>query len=120
MVANRGGFTLIELMIALTVLMAGLLGLVGTSALVTQMLSRGDRAATASNFAIEQLEALYGLGCEDTSSGSATKADIYDLEWSVNPSVTGSAERVQLVVTYPGTGGLPRSDTLETSILCVR
>lgn len=60
---RSSGFTLVELLVALTILSVGLLGLVVTSALVTRMIGRGQRSANAALFASRRLERLRAGGC---------------------------------------------------------
>ena len=62
---NERGFTIIEIIIAIIVLTVGLLGLVTTGALVTRMLARGQRSATAAAFASRRLERMRIAGCID-------------------------------------------------------
>jgi prepilin-type N-terminal cleavage/methylation domain-containing protein len=120
MVRGRGGFTIIELIVAVTVLTLGLLALVGANALVTQLLSSGDRASTAMFFAQERMETLRGTDCDDLTAGSETRGAVYDLSWETATAFGGNAQRVQLVVQYPSGPGRRRADTVETSLLCVR
>ncbi len=120
MVKNESGFTLVELIVAVTIFVWGLLALLGANMLVVQLLAAGDRAATASFYAREQLEAMRGVSCAALSDGTATRGNVYQLEWDVEPAYGGSASSVQLLVTYPGLRGVIRTDTVESSILCLR
>ena len=60
---NQRGFTIIEIIIAIVVLTVGVLGLVTTAALVTRMIARGQRSATAASFASRRLERLRAGAC---------------------------------------------------------
>src|SRR5256885_11261005 len=64
-IKNRQGFTIIEIIIAIIVLTVGVLGLVTTAALVTRMIARGQRSATASAFAARRLERMRVAACID-------------------------------------------------------
>ena len=55
-IKSQGGFTIIEIIIAIIVLTVGVLGMVTTAALVTRMIARGQRSAEASTFAARRLE----------------------------------------------------------------
>ncbi|HXG96498.1 MAG TPA: prepilin-type N-terminal cleavage/methylation domain-containing protein [Gemmatimonadales bacterium] len=60
---NQRGFTIIEIIIAIIVLTVGVLGLVTTAALVTRMIARGQRSATAASFASRRLERMRAGAC---------------------------------------------------------
>lgn len=118
---NRaGGFTLVELIVAVTVLAVGLLSLVGTNAHLTRLLSAGDRAATATFYAQDRLETLRATDCAAISAGAETRGGVYALAWEVAPAANGNVRRVLLTVSYPSRPGTVRVDTLETSVLCIR
>lgn len=119
MVINESGFTLTEMIVAVTIFTWGLLALLGANMLVIQLLGAGDRAATASFYARERLETLRGLSCSSLASGGETRGGIYQIEWDVEAEFGGSAQRVGLRVTYPALRGMSRTDTVETSVLCV-
>jgi hypothetical protein len=120
MVKNESGFTIVELIVAVTIFVWGLLALLGANMLVVQLLAAGDRAATASFYAREQLETMRGVSCGVLTDGSTTRGGAYQLVWDVEPAYGGSATHVELLVTYPGLRGIIRTDTVESSILCVR
>ncbi len=120
MVSNERGFTLIELIVAVTVFTVGLLAVLGTNVLVTQLLDAGHRATTASFYARERLETLRGVSCGVLADGSEARGGIYQLAWNVEPPSGRAARRVQLRVTYPTRRGALRTDSAETSVLCVR
>ncbi|NIM48461.1 MAG: prepilin-type N-terminal cleavage/methylation domain-containing protein [Gemmatimonadales bacterium] len=120
MVKNEKGFTLVELIVAVTVFTWALLALLGANMLVIQLLGAGDRASTASFYARERMETLRGLSCGVLKDSSETRGDIYDLSWDVEDAYAGSARRVQLLVSYPSLPGATRTDTVESLVLCVR
>lgn len=118
MVTDERGFTIVELLIAITVLTVGLLSFLGASALITRMLARGDRAATATFYAQERVERLQGQPCGTMASGTETRGGSYQVSWTLTPSV--GSERVRIIVRYLAGPGRTREDTLETSVLCIR
>src|SRR3989440_11499497 len=61
--AQRRGFTIIEIIIAIIVLTVGVLGMVTTAALVTRMIARGQRSASASAFAARRVERMRIAAC---------------------------------------------------------
>lgn len=119
MVNDERGFTLIELTVAVTVFTIGVLGLLGTTAGITRLLGSGDRVATASFYAEERLEIIRATDCDDFVNGTDTRGGIYELKWEVAPVFGGNAQRVRLLVAYPAFSGLPRVDTLGTTVSCV-
>jgi prepilin-type N-terminal cleavage/methylation domain-containing protein len=120
MVKNESGFTLVELIVAVTLFTWAMLALLGANILVIKLLAAGDRAATASFYARERLETLRGVSCSAMADGSETRGGAYDLKWTLQPDHGGSARQVQLLVTYPGLANAMRTDTVESSVLCVR
>ncbi len=119
MVSNERGFTIVELIVAVTIFTYGLLSLLVANMLIVRLLAEGDRAATASFYARERLETMRGIPCADLADGADTRGGVYDLEWDIEEDLGQSVRRVQLLVTYPGTRGTVRTDTLESSVLCV-
>ena len=109
------GFTVIEVMVAVIVLTIGVLGLVGSAALVTRMIGRGNRAAKASIMAQQRIEILRGTRCASLASGADTVRQ-YVRTWTVTP--VGNARRIQVRVRYPTTATQTRTDTTVTTIDC--
>ena len=118
--SRRGGFTMIEILVAVTILVVGVLGMMGTSAAVTRMLSRGNRSNRAAFYAQERLERLQATPCPLLASGTETKATVYNLSWLVTTPATGTGKRVRLIAAYPGVVGNARADTMEATVLCIR
>lgn len=119
--ANRGGFTIIEVIVAIILLSIGVLTWVGTSAAVTRMLARGNRAVRASMFTQERVETLASTPCQLLANGSATRANgFYSIAWTVTTAPGGNSKRVQVINTYLSTVRTTRADTTEISVLCIR
>jgi Tfp pilus assembly protein PilE len=118
---NRKGFTITEIVLAITILMIGVLAFVGTSALTTRMLSRGNRATKASFYAQERLEILAATYCANLTDGTATsEGGVYSHSWTITSALGGNAKRAQLITTYTSRPGVTRADTAEMSVLCLR
>ena len=127
-IRNERGFTIIEVIIAIIVLTAGILALGGTSALVTRMVARANRAALAASFASERMELLRPQGCIARTNGSDTlyrgsQWIAYNTwTWSTLPIASGNsgnaAYGVRVVSVFKGGRNKLRSDTLETEVLC--
>ena len=116
----RRGFTIVEILIAVTVLVVGVLGFVGTTAAVTRMLSRGNRANRAAFFSQHRLEVLQATPCQLLADGSETRANVYTLSWTVTTTPGGNGKNVRLITGYPAVLSRPRADTMETTVLCIR
>lgn len=94
------GFTLLEVLVALTLLGVGILGLSASAALVSRLVGDGSRLALAATVATARLEQLRALPCATGASGSATTRGIEE-RWTVAPMGAGArALEVELSVTY--------------------
>lgn len=98
---SSSGFTLLEVLVALTLLGTGILGLSASAALVSRLVGDGSRLTLAATVATARLEQLRALPCASGASGSATTRGIEE-RWSVAPmgSSGAGALEVQLSVTY--------------------
>jgi prepilin-type N-terminal cleavage/methylation domain-containing protein len=123
--APRGGFTIIEVLIAVVVLGAGVLALASSSAAVSRIIGRGRTATISAQVAQEQMERLRSYAtatnpkCGSSrfrSSAGVEQRQGVGLSWVV-PSA-GDTRLVQVVVTYRVPPGRTRADTLRTRILC--
>ena len=120
MVKQEQGFSLIELIVAITLMTMGLFGLLSVNALMTRMLTSSNRASTAAFYSQQRLETLRGMDCDGVSSGSELKEGTYQLVWTVQPTFNDKARSVELRTYYSSTPTSLRADTVETSVLCVR
>ncbi|HKS05917.1 MAG TPA: prepilin-type N-terminal cleavage/methylation domain-containing protein [Gemmatimonadaceae bacterium] len=116
----RRGFTIIEVLIAVTILIVGVLGMIGTSAAITKMLSRGNRSNRAAFLAQERLERLMATPCQLLANGTSTQAGVYSLAWTVTTPAAGTGKRIRMISTYPAVLRRNRADTTEATVLCIR
>jgi prepilin-type N-terminal cleavage/methylation domain-containing protein len=122
---GRGGFTLIEVLVAIVILAIGLLAMAATSGAITTTLT-GSRVATTATQRSNQIMEQLRLAARSTtipctsgafvSSATATVVQGVTLTWTV-PG-TGALRRVQVIATYPVGRGRTRTDTLVTMIGC--
>ena len=127
-IRNERGFTIIEVIIAIIVLTAGILALGGTSALVTRMIARANRAAAAASFAAERMETLRPQACIARNNGSdtlyrgSTWLAYNTWSWGTvpikSPNGANSAYSLRVVSVFKGGRTKLRTDTLETEVLC--
>ena len=123
---NKGGFTIIEIIIAIIVLTVGILGMVTTAALVTRMIGRGQRSADASAFAARRLERLRPAACitaqrvagADTLYRGSTWVARNSWTFSADVGTTTPSYRLKIVSTYKTAQNKLRSDSTETNIPC--
>jgi Tfp pilus assembly protein PilV len=107
------GLTLVEIIIACTVLTVGLLGLLHTAALASRMMGEAAQATHVSALARERLETLLDRGCTSAAQGD-TAADRLKVSWRVIP---GTAARVQVRVEAPTPRGV-WVETFSTVVAC--
>jgi Tfp pilus assembly protein PilV len=121
MVKNREGFSIVEVLLAVSILLVGVLCFVGTSAATSRMLSRGNRSTKAAFYSQERLEILSATPCQLLANGSATRGgSAYSLTWTISDALGGNSKRAKVITTYFGSRGISRADTSEMSILCIR
>ena len=116
---NRG-FSLIEVLVAMTILTIGVLGLAASSTAVSRMTSEGDRfgeSAALASSRIELLRSSAGVNCAGLSSGTET-VGAYTLGWTVSTNTTVSMLRdVSVQVSY-NSRGTARTSNYATQISC--
>lgn len=123
--ANRSGFTIMELIVAITILTIGLMGMAATSGLVMRMIGGGTHQTVAANVALARFERLRGLSCGRITGGSATTRNVQE-SWTVTPIGAPAAPRamdVTLTLTYrtnmrSGNRSSTRTQTYRSQILC--
>jgi prepilin-type N-terminal cleavage/methylation domain-containing protein len=117
----RSGFTLIEVLVAVTILAVGVVAMAGSSAAVTRMIGRGKIETRAAQLATRQAEALrltaYSTTprCTALADGGPTPTSRVTLSWTV--VVTGTGRTVTVSATY-GTARGTSTQVLTTYIEC--
>ncbi|HWO90184.1 MAG TPA: prepilin-type N-terminal cleavage/methylation domain-containing protein [Gemmatimonadales bacterium] len=115
---NERGFSLIEVMVATIILIAGVIALASSSATITRMTAEGNRAAAAALVASSRFESLRAVGCTGMSSGSATSGRFTE-SWEVTSIAGGAAKKVLLRVSYRiGSRAGTRAITYGTVVSC--
>jgi len=121
-VKQEQGFTLVEVIIAVLVLTVGLLGLVGSAALVTRMIGRGHRSGVQVAFSQRRLEMLRSTACTNQATGTDVLmrggVPVDSLSWQfVNRG--NSTWQVIMTSKYQTDRGKWRSEISETEISCI-
>jgi len=117
---NEGGFTIVEVLIAVIILSVGVLALVGSGAAVTRMIGQGRRTTNVAQVALNRMETLRRAAgttsptCTAVTSGTATTSGVSE-QWTV--SGTGRSRTVRLLVTYRSRRQL-KTDLHNTTIAC--
>jgi prepilin-type N-terminal cleavage/methylation domain-containing protein len=117
----RSGFSLIEVLVAVTILAVGVVALAGSSATVTRMIGRGKSDTRAAQLASLRVEALrlaaYATTprCTNLANGGPATSDHVTLSWTV--TVNGTGRNVTVSATY-GTGRGTHTELLTTYIEC--
>jgi prepilin-type N-terminal cleavage/methylation domain-containing protein len=117
----RSGFTLIEVLVAVTVLAVGVVAMAGSAGAVTRMISRGKFDTRAVQLATQQVETLRRAAyfttprCTALANGGPQTTDHVTLSWTV--AVNGTGRDVTVSATY-ATGRGSRTEVLTTYIEC--
>jgi Tfp pilus assembly protein PilE len=115
----RRGFTIVEVLVSILMITFGILGFIGSTAGVTKMISRGNRAAVASAYNQGRLERVQATPCGRLATGTQTNGR-FTTAWTVEDYMGGRTKRVRIVTQFPGVRGATRADTLETTVLCMQ
>jgi len=75
---NKKGFTLLEILVAMTLLTTALLGMAGLTAALTQGNTFSNRLTVASTLAQDRLEDLTNLGYGNTAVADTTVTEDYN------------------------------------------
>lgn len=115
--SRRGGFTLVELMVAMLVLTVGILGLASTAGVVTRMMSGGVRQTIASSVVQTRFELLRNQPCASLFSGSDTTRGIRE-KWTVLAAGRNFRQVVDTVVFASTSGRLPVARGYRSYVPC--
>jgi prepilin-type N-terminal cleavage/methylation domain-containing protein len=125
MSANRSGFTMVEMLIAVVIMGVGLLALAGGSGSITRSLQGSQITTQASQVAAERMDMLRNVAkstaipCASgqfTSSGSPVVRGNVSTTWVVAP--TGRQRQVTVTTAYRMRGGRTITQAFTSTILC--
>jgi prepilin-type N-terminal cleavage/methylation domain-containing protein len=111
--SHQSGFTLVEVVVAVTLLVVGVLAVASTSAFITGMIGAGGTDGKAAALGRGVLESVLPTACEGEARGDTTIGALR-VDWSVAPSA--NAAEVVAVVTAPSTDR--PGDSLSTARAC--
>jgi len=123
-VSNRQGFTIVEVLVSMVVLSAGVMALVSSSALVTRMVGTGQHVTRAVQVSEQRLEGLRqrarstAVPCANMVNGTTAATTDNLLEsYTIAQPGGGTVRTLTSTVTYNVPRGT-RSITLTTIISC--
>jgi prepilin-type N-terminal cleavage/methylation domain-containing protein len=122
---SERGFTIIEIMLAVVVLSIGVMALVGSSALATRMIGRGNKStevvqvATARAELLRSYAAATSPGCTNANvkSDSNTTASGIGEKWVLLGTAGDPTRDVRMMFTYRVPKG-SRTDTMMITLYC--
>jgi prepilin-type N-terminal cleavage/methylation domain-containing protein len=122
-IADRGGFTIVEVLVAVAVLSVGVLALVGSAALTTRMVGWGQQSTRAAQAAAARVERLHQVassttppcGAAEWRSDSAGAPGLHE-SWTLLDG-GGPVRRVMIVLRTTRPEG-PIRDTVLAAVLC--
>ncbi|MEX2178799.1 MAG: prepilin-type N-terminal cleavage/methylation domain-containing protein [Gemmatimonadaceae bacterium] len=114
----RRGVTLVELIVAMTILAVGLLAIVGTSATIARSLGEARAANLAAIHAESRFEQLAGTACTSLTLGTPSTAESRGISesWVVTEGVNATREVVNTVSWKTRSG--TRSQQFTTLLPC--
>jgi prepilin-type N-terminal cleavage/methylation domain-containing protein len=113
---HPGGFTLIELMIAIMILAIGILGMAGTAAVVMKQIGGGAQMTAAAQVAAGRIEWMHTVPCTTLRDSNAVTRGIREY-WSVTDTARGKIV-VDSVRYYSRNAFGYKSQTYRTVIPC--
>jgi prepilin-type N-terminal cleavage/methylation domain-containing protein len=117
---TRTGFTLIEVLVAVTILSVGVVAMAGSSGTVTRMIGRGKIDTRAAQLATQRAEEMRRIAystdprCTALVNGSQTTSNV-TLSWTV--TANGTQRTVTVTAAYASGRGTS-TEVLTTYIEC--
>ena len=111
---SERGFTLVELIVAVTLLAVGVLALAASAVPLAMLARRGWAQAAATGAAQSVIEVARGSGCGASAEGMASGRGLR-LSWTVVGS--GTLREMTVVATYPWGPGT-HSETFVAALPC--
>ena len=119
---SQGGFTIVEVLIAVVLLTVGVMALASGSASVSRMVGRGRTDSMVAQVVSSRADRLRGVAasttppCNALANGNATTNGIGE-QWTVLGAAGDITRDVRLVLTYR-TARRAHSDTTIVTLYC--
>ncbi|HSB53015.1 MAG TPA: type II secretion system protein [Gemmatimonadales bacterium] len=122
MTGRRGGFTIVEVLMAIILLGIGMLVLAGGAGGVTRMMSQGSRKTRAYSAASSIVDSLRSIAASDCASlpasGSSTYPGGISRAWTVSATGSTATTHTIVVTTSYRAGTRLLGDTLYAFVYC--
>jgi type IV pilus assembly protein PilV len=113
---QQNGFTIIEVIISMSLLTIALLALCSMSIMVIKSNSFSQMSTKAAGMATDKIEGLKNFSYDNILSGTDTQETIFTRSWTVtNDTPVTNTKTIAVTVTWPWLG-INRSVTLNTII----
>jgi len=109
------GFTLIELVVAVTVLAVGVLAVAASAVPLGRLVLRGEAQVGSAAVAGAEIERVRAAGCSAPPTGAASPGHGLRISWTLAGS--GGVRDLTVVATYAWGPGA-HSDTYQTTVAC--
>lgn len=114
-----GGFTLVELVVAVVILSVGVLGLAATAAVVARHVAGGGQQTLAAHLAQARLEVVASEPCRAGAFGPVSTRGVVE-RWTVTPDAPARARTARLVhaMTFRVDSRTTRTVVDTSTVLC--
>lgn len=121
---SEGGFTIIEVMIAVVVLVVGMLGLVMTAAVLSRMMGRSSRAQAAATYGSARMERMRAAACNPALRVPGQDTLARGGQWvAINTwsyvDLGDDTYRLLVITRWQTAQNRTKTDTLEMGIPCI-
>ncbi len=113
---NQKGFTLVEIMVAISIIAIGLLGLVSVTVMVIKGNTFSKTMTTATTLANDKMEQLKKTGYASLASGADTAQSIYTRTWTVTQDSPAAGMKTVVVTVQWTWEGVAHNVTVRSLI----
>jgi type IV pilus assembly protein PilV len=113
---NSKGFTLVEIMVAISILAIALLGLISVTVMIIKSNTFSKSMTTATTLANDKMEQLKKTSYASLSSGTDTEAPIYTRIWTVTQDSPSTGMKTVVVTVQWNWLGITRNVTTNSII----